>query len=137
MAQDVNPDTAPAPENSAPENPAPESSASRTPSAKTPPIRMLGDRLLVRLDDDAAERRSAAGIVIPATAVVGRKLAWGKVAAIGHSVRQVTVGDTVLFDPDDRGEVELEGIAYVLLREKELHAVARPEASGEGTGLYL
>ena len=45
--------------------------------------------------------------------------------------------DTVLFDPDDRGEVELEGIAYVLLREKELHAVARPEASGEGTGLYL
>ena len=117
MAQDVNPGGA------------------RT--AKTPPIRMLGDRLLVRLDAESAERRSSAGIVIPATAAVGRKLAWGKVAAIGHSVRQVTVGDTVLFDPDDRGEVELEGIAYVLLREKELHAVARPEAAGEGTGLYL
>src|SRR5690606_3932895 len=103
----------------------------------TPPIRMLGDRLLVRLDAESAERRSAAGIVIPATAVVGRKLAWGRVVAIGHSVRQVGVGDTVLFDPEDRGEVELEGIAYLLLREKELHAVARPEGTGEGTGLYL
>jgi Co-chaperonin GroES (HSP10) len=102
-----------------------------------PPIRMLGDRLLVRLDSESAERRSAAGIVIPATAVVGRKLAWGKVAAIGHSVRQVGVGDMVLFDPEDRAEVELEGVVYILLREKELHAVAEPEASGGGTGLYL
>lgn len=106
-------------------------------ASDVPPIRMLGDRLLVRLDAESAERRSAAGIVIPATAAVGRKLSWGRVAATGHSVRQVTVDDTVLFDPEDRGEVELDGVAYLLLREKDLHAVARPEAAGEGTGLYL
>ena len=98
---------------------------------------MLADRLLVRLDAESAERRSASGIVIPATAVVGRKLAWAHVAATGQGVRQVTVGDRVLFDPEDRAEVELGGTLYVLLREKDVHAVARPEAEGEGTGLYL
>lgn len=109
-----------------------------SPAAEPPPsIRLLGDRLLVRLDGEAAERRSSSGIVIPATAVVGRKLAWAHVAAVGQGVRQVGVGDRVLFDPDDRAEVELTGVVYVLLREKDVHGVARPEAQGEGTGLYL
>ena len=101
------------------------------------PIRMLNDRVLVELDGDAAERRSAAGIVIPATAAVGRRLAWAHVRAAGQHVRQVEVGDRVLFDPEDRAEVELEGATYVLLREKDVHAVAAPRTSGEGTGLYL
>lgn len=102
-----------------------------------PPIRMLGDRLLVRLDGESSERRSSAGIVIPATAAVGRKLAWARVVAAAADVRHVAIGDTVLFDPEDRGEVDISGTAYVVLREKDLHAVARPEAGGEGTGLYL
>ncbi|UJP41682.1 GroES family chaperonin [Cellulomonas palmilytica] len=98
---------------------------------------MLNDRLLVELDGEAAERRSAAGIVIPATAAVGKRLAWAHVRAVGQHVRQVEVGDRVLFDPEDRAEVELEGATYVLLREKDVHAVAAPRATGEGTGLYL
>ncbi|WP_259310269.1 co-chaperone GroES [Cellulomonas sp. P24] len=98
---------------------------------------MLHDRLLVELDADASERRSAAGIVIPATAVVGKRLAWARVVALGQQVRQVALGDTVLFDPEDRSEVELSGSTYLLLREKDVHAVARPDATGEGTGLYL
>jgi chaperonin GroES len=46
------------------------------------------------------------------------------------------VGDKVLFSPEDRYEVEVQGEDYVMLRERELHAVAaeRIEAS---TGLYL
>ena len=102
-----------------------------------PPIRMLGDRLLVRLDAESAERRSSSGIVIPATASVGRKLAWAEVAAAGQGVRQVKVGDRVLFDPEDRAEVELSGTVYVLLREKDVHGVAHADRSGTGTGLYL
>jgi len=102
-----------------------------------PAIRMLGDRLLVKLDAESAERRLSSGIVIPATAVAGRKLAWAVVAAAGQAVRQVGVGDRVLFDPDDRAEVMLGAIVYVVLREKDVHAIARPEADGEGTGLYL
>ncbi|KGM13920.1 GroES family chaperonin [Cellulomonas bogoriensis] len=98
---------------------------------------MLHDRVLVRLDGESTERLSGSGIVIPATATVGKRLAWALVVATGPHVRQVQRGDRVLFDPEDRAEVELQGTDYVLLRERDLHGVAEPEASGEGTGLYL
>lgn len=101
------------------------------------PIRMLHDRVLVSTADEAGERRTGAGIVIPATAAVGKRLAWGAVVAAGQHVRQVQLGDRVLFDPEDRGEVELGGQAYVLLRERDLHAVAAARVDDEQTGLYL
>ena len=46
-------------------------------------------------------------------------------------------GDRVLFDPQDRAEVEVAGVDHLVLRERDIHAVAQPEAAGEGTGLYL
>ncbi|MFC7218465.1 GroES family chaperonin [Streptomyces polyrhachis] len=100
---------------------------------------MLHDRVLVRADAGEGERRSSGGIVIPATAQVGKRLSWAGVVAVGQSVRAVEVGDRVLFDPEDRGEVEVRGVAYVLLRERDLHAVAaeRLEGSADATGLYL
>ncbi|WP_432548089.1 GroES family chaperonin [Kineococcus sp. SYSU DK004] len=97
---------------------------------------MLHDRVLVSADD-ASERRSSAGIVIPATAAVGRRLSWATVVAVGPHVRQVQVSDRVLFDPDDKAEVELHGKGYVLLRERDLHAVAAPRVDDGQTGLYL
>ena len=98
---------------------------------------MLHDRVLVSFDTDAGERRSTSGIVIPATAAVGRRLAWASVVAIGTNVRQVQTGDRVLYDPEDRAEVELHGAQYVLLRERDLHAVAAPRVEDGQTGLYL
>lgn len=100
-------------------------------------IRMLHDRVLVSLDSEAGERRSSAGIVIPATAAMGRRLAWAQVVALGANVRTVAVGDRVLFDPEDKGEVEVRGATYVLLRERDLHAVASERISDGQTGLYL
>ena len=101
------------------------------------PIRMLHDRVLVSLAEDGGERRSSAGIVIPATAAVGKRLSWAKVVAAGQHVRQVELGDRVLFDPEDRGEVELHGKEYLLLRERDIHAVAAPRLTDGQTGLYL
>jgi chaperonin GroES len=49
----------------------------------------------------------------------------------------VQLGDRVLFDPEDRAEVELHGKAYVLLRERDLHAVAAERLQDGQTGLYL
>jgi chaperonin GroES len=103
------------------------------------PIRMLHDRVLVELDKEAGERRSSGGIVIPATAALGaRRLAWCRVVAVGAHVRTVEVGDRVLFDPEDKAEVEVQGSSYVVMRERDIHAVAA-ERLGEGgqTGLYL
>ena len=100
------------------------------------PVRMLHDRLLVRAESDG-ERRSGGGLVIPATATMGRRLAWAEVVAAGQHVRQVEVGDRVLFDPEDKAEVELHAATYVVLRERDLHAVAAPRVTDGGTGLYL
>ena len=102
------------------------------------PIVMLHDRVLVTLDPDVGERRSTAGIVIPATARMGKRLDWAEVAATGNHVRTVQVGDRVLFDPEDHSEVELQGTAYVLLRERDIHAVAAERLQdSNATGLYL
>lgn len=101
------------------------------------PIRLLHDRVLVREDTDARERRSLGGIVIPITAQVGRRLVWATVVAVGPNVRTLTIGDRVLFEPEDRGQVELQGVEYVLLRERDIHAVAADRHSTAGTGLYL
>ena len=101
------------------------------------PIRMLHDRVLVRIEGEGGERRSSAGIVIPATASVGKRLSWATAVGIGPSVRSIVVGDRVLFDPEERSEVELHGRDYVLLRERDVHAVAASRVEPDGTGLYL
>jgi chaperonin GroES len=51
-------------------------------------------------------------------------------------VRAAEVGDQVLFSPDDRYEVEVQGIDYIMLRERDIHAVAASRIE-VGTGLYI
>lgn len=108
-----------------------------TEAAAPLPIRMLHDRVLVTTEGEAGERRTGAGILIPATVQMGRRLAWARVVAAGQAVRAVAVGDRVLFDPAERAEVELRGQVYLLLRERDLHAVATDRLSDDATGLYL
>jgi chaperonin GroES len=98
---------------------------------------MLHDRVLVSTENEAGERRSSGGILIPATVAIGRRLVWGVVVATGNHVRVVKVDDRVLFDPADRAEVEVRGKDYVLLRERDIHAVAAERLTDGKTGLYL
>jgi chaperonin GroES len=100
------------------------------------PIKMLNDRLLVKLSKEDGDRTSSGGILIPATAQMAKRLVWAEVVALGDNVRSAEIGDKVLFSPDDRYEVEVGGEDYIMLRERDLHALAakRIEAS---TGLYL
>jgi len=100
------------------------------------PIKMLHDRVLVRISPEEGERRSSGGILIPATAQVSKRLVWAEVLGIGNHVRSVQLGDRVLFSPDDRHEVEISGEDYLLLRERDIHAVAARRIE-ENTGLYL
>lgn len=102
------------------------------------PIRMLADRVLVAVDKEDGERRSSGGILIPATAAMGgTRLAWCRVVAVGANVRTVEVDDRVLFDPEDKAEVEVHGELYVVLRERDIHAVAADRLGDSPTGLYL
>lgn len=100
------------------------------------PITVLFDRVMVQISQTDGERRSRAGILIPATAQISKRLAWAEAVAVGPHVRTVKVGDTVLFNPEDRFEVEVHGEEYVILRERDIHAIASPR-NDSGTGLYL
>lgn len=111
-------------------------------SADKAPIKMLHDRILCEADTEAGERRSSGGIVIPATAAMGaRRLAWSRVVAVGPHARSVEAGDRVLYDPQDKAEVEVSGEVYVVMRERDVHAVAAgrlgEDAAATATGLYL
>ncbi len=108
------------------------------PSDGKQPIRMLNDRVLVQLPQAEGERRSRSGILIPATAQVGKRLAWAEVVGVGPHVRTIQPGDAVLFNAEDRYEVEVQGEDYLILRERDIHAVAAPRLDDDGsTGLYL
>ncbi len=101
------------------------------------PIKMLGDRLLVLIPGDSGERRSSGGILIPATAQMSKRLIWGEVVGMGPNVRGAKTGDRVLFSPEDRYEVEVQGEDYIILRERDLHAIAATRIEDNSTGLYL
>jgi chaperonin GroES len=101
------------------------------------PIKMLNDRVLVKLGTAEGERRTTTGILIPATAQMSKRLAWAEVVAVGPNVRAMEVGDQVLFNPEDRYEVEVRGEDFIILRERDIHAVAAPRLAEGSTGLYL
>ncbi|MCC6184650.1 MAG: co-chaperone GroES [Acidimicrobiia bacterium] len=100
------------------------------------PVRMLNDRILVKVDAEG-DRRSTGGILIPATAQMGKRLAWAEVRATGPNVRAVEDGDHVLFNPEEVYEVEVRGDTFIILRERDIHAVASERLEAGHTGLYL
>lgn len=88
------------------------------------------------------ERKSSSGLLIPATAVPApRRLVWADVELTGPDVRVAEHGDRVLFLPSSGLEVELSGEELVLLRERDVQAVAPGARSSEAKtrqpGQYL
>ncbi|HEY3144247.1 MAG TPA: co-chaperone GroES [Acidimicrobiales bacterium] len=110
---------------------------SPTASGEKLPIKMLNDRVLVKLAGPDGERRTSGGILIPATAQMSKRLAWAEVVGTGPNVRAMQIGDHVLFNPEDRYEVEVRGDEYIILRERDVHAVAASRLGEASTGLYL
>ena len=107
-------------------------------TAGTPEIKLTGDRLVVRVSENG-ERRTSAGLLIPATAMPApKRLSWGDVTLVGPEVRAAKEGDRVLFLPSAGLEVELDGEELVLLRERDVQAVSsQPAARDHAPGQYL
>ena len=107
------------------------------PAEQRQPVRLTSSRVLVKRPEDEGERHSKGGLLIPATAAsVNRKCIWSEVVAVGPDVRGIETGDTVLFLPDAGFEVDVQGDDYLLLRERDIHAVASDRIEAQ-TGLYL
>ena len=100
------------------------------------PIKMLNDRILVRLTAEG-ERKSSGGILIPATAEMKKRLVWAEVVAAGPNVRTMEPGDHVLFSPEDRYEVEVRGDGVDVALAQDDVVVAAKRLEDASTGLYL
>jgi chaperonin GroES len=99
-------------------------------------IRLTADRLLVHVPDDR-ERRSKGGLLIPASAATPvKRCIWSDVVLVGPETRGVRAGDLVLFIPQSGLEVEVDGDSYLLLRERDVQAVAS-DRSDSHAGQYL
>jgi chaperonin GroES len=99
-------------------------------------IRLTADRILVRVPD-SSERRSKAGLLIPATATTPlKRCVWSEVILVGPETRNVRVGDEVLFIPQSGLEVDVRGEIFLLLRERDIQAVSS-DRSDPQSGQYL
>lgn len=107
-------------------------------TAEAPEFKLTGDRLVVRASENG-ERRTSAGLLIPATAMPApKRLSWGDVTLVGPEVRVAKEGDRVLFLPSAGLEVELDGEELVLLRERDVQAVSsQPATRDHAPGQYL
>jgi chaperonin GroES len=101
-------------------------------------VRLTGDRIVVEHPEDG-ERQTRGGLLIPATAVPApKRCVWGEVSLVGPDVRTVKAGDRILFLPQAGLEIELDGREFLLLRERDVQAVASPIDEGERQpGQYL
>jgi chaperonin GroES len=104
----------------------------------TEEIRLTGDRIVVEHPDDG-ERKTRGGLLIPATAAPApKRCVWGDVTLVGPDVRGVKVGDRILYLPQAGLEIELDGREFLLLRERDVQAVASPADGKEPQpGQYL
>jgi chaperonin GroES len=86
-------------------------------------IKPLADRVLV--EPDAAEEKTAAGIIIPDTAK--EKPQRGTVVAVGNGKKDepmtVKVGDVVLYGKYSGTEITIEKTNYLIMRESDIVAI--------------
>ncbi len=86
-------------------------------------IKPLADRVLV--EPQAAETKTASGIIIPETAK--EKPQRGKVVAVGNGKKDHTMtvkeGDMVLYGKYAGTELKLEGTDYLIMREDDILAI--------------
>ena len=100
-------------------------------------VRVTADRILCKAPEEG-DRRTRAGILIPATAKsADRRGLWGEVTEVGPLVRTIEPGDMVLFLPENVIQVDVRGDVFLIVRERDIHAVASQERPAGSTGLYL
>ena len=86
-------------------------------------IKPLADRVLV--EPQAAEEKTASGIIIPDSAK--EKPQKGTVVAVGPGTKdenmEVTKGDTVLYGKYSGTELSVDGNDYLIMRQSDILAV--------------
>lgn len=82
-------------------------------------LKPLSDRIIVERIE--AESKTAGGIIIPDTAK--EKPAEGKLVAIGKDVKDLVVGDRILFAKFSGSEVKVEYKSFLIMKEADVLGV--------------
>jgi chaperonin GroES len=94
-------------------------------------VRPMSDRVLIKEHTDDKEKKTASGIILPASSGEDKGSKRGEVVAVGTGRVEdgktvpmiVKVGDTVLFQWGDK--IKVEGDDYYIVRESEILAVIK------------
>lgn len=84
-------------------------------------LQPLADRIVARSLE--AEAKSASGILLPDSAK--EKPVMAEVIAVGKEVKEVAVGDKILYSKYGPTEVKVDGDEYMLLKEEDVLAVVK------------
>lgn len=76
----------------------------------------LGDRIFVKYMEEV--ERTAGGLFIPDAAK--EKPQRGKVEAVGKEVKEVKVGDIILFDKYSGSKINIDNEDYLIVKEEEV-----------------
>jgi chaperonin GroES len=82
-------------------------------------LKPLGDKVLIEISE--AEAKTSGGIILPDNAK--EKPQTGKIISVGAKVEFVKAGQVVVFDKWGGKEVKVNGKDYLIVAEKDLHAV--------------
>jgi chaperonin GroES len=82
-------------------------------------VKPLKERLFVRYYQE--EEKTSGGLFIPDTAK--EKPQKGVVEAVGSEVKDVKVGDTVLFDKYSGSKVNIDEVEYLIVKEEDVLGV--------------
>jgi chaperonin GroES len=85
------------------------------------PVKPLGDYVVA--EPEEAPTKTASGLYLPEKATEKPKVS--KVAAVGPQVKQVKVGDRILYKSYSPTEVKLDGKEYLLVKEEDILATIK------------
>jgi chaperonin GroES len=72
---------------------------------------------------EEAETKTASGIYLPDKAAEKPKIA--KVLAVGKDVKEVKVGDKIIYGGYSHSEVKVDAKEYLLIKEEDIYAVVK------------
>lgn len=85
------------------------------------PIQPLADYVVVEADE--VEKKTASGIYLSESAAEKPKTA--KVLAIGKDVKNVKVGERIIYGGYSNTDVKVEGKEYLLIKEENIYATVK------------
>ena len=85
------------------------------------PLQPLADYVVTTAEE--AQTKTASGLYLPGNAAEKPKIA--KIVAIGKDVKQVKVGDRVVYKSYSTTEVKVDKQEYILVKEEDIIAVVK------------